>query len=185
MPTVRFLRNLAAAAAVAAACASPVFAQDGKQPDQGKAKAAEKATVEKAAAEKSPDADAARYCASVTPSIAEARIARQAKRLTELDAQIQQRIAELQKAEASAREWIAKRDELMKAARDDLVAIYAKMEPESAARQLSALDDRTAAAILGKLKPGVAGAILGEMETGRASRLQSLIAGAGAEEKKS
>ncbi len=73
----------------------------------------------------------------------------------------------------------------MNAARDDLVAIYAKMEPESAARQLSALDDRTAAAILGKLKPSAAGAILGEMDAERASRLAGLLAGASPDEKKS
>ena len=41
-----------------------------------------------------------RYCANVAPSIAEARIAWQTKRLNELDAQIKQRIADLEKAEA-------------------------------------------------------------------------------------
>jgi len=59
------------------------------------------------------------------------------------------------------------------------------MEPESAARQLAALDDRTAVAILGKLKPSAAGAILGEMDADRASRLASLLAGMSPEEKKS
>jgi flagellar motility protein MotE (MotC chaperone) len=37
----------------------------------------------------------------------------------------------------------------MKAASDALVAIYAKMRPENAARQISTMDDRMAAAILG------------------------------------
>jgi flagellar motility protein MotE (MotC chaperone) len=119
----------------------------------------------------------------VAPSIAEARIAWQTRRLNELDAQVKQRIADLEKAEAAAREWIAKREELMKAASDAVVAIYAKMQPESAARQISTMDDRMAAAILGKLKPTVAGAILDEMEAERASRLAGMIAGA--EQKKS
>ncbi len=184
MPSVRLLHTLAAVVAVTAALASPVRAEDGKTPDAAKAKAVEK-TVEKTAVEKSPDADAARYCANVAPSIAEARIARQTKKLAELDAELAQRIADLEKAEGSARQWIEKRDDLMKSAREDLVAIYAKMEPESAARQLGALEDRTAAAILAKLKPSAAGAILGEMETDRATRLEGLIAGVNPEGKKS
>lgn len=137
----------------------------------------------KPAADKPGETDASRYCANVAPSIAEARVAWQTKRLNELDAQVRQRIADLEKAEAAAHDWIAKREELMKAANEDLVAIYAKMQPENAARQISTMDDRMAAAILGKLKPAAAGAILDEMEAERASRLAGLIAGG--EEKKS
>ncbi|MGO9422494.1 MotE family protein [Roseiarcus sp.] len=180
MSIIRILRTLVAVTVVAT-FASSVFAQDGKPPDALKPKAA----PEKVAAEKAVDPDAGRYCASVAPSIAEARIAWQTKRLAEFDGQVRQRIADLEKAEASARDWIAKRDALMKSAQDDVVAIYSKMEPESAARQISALDDRTAAAILGKLKPSAAGAILGEMDADRASRLAGLIAGVNPEEKRS
>jgi flagellar motility protein MotE (MotC chaperone) len=175
---VRTLRNFAVLAAIAAASVSVVSAQKAETP---KARAA----AAKAPVEKPADTDASRFCANAAPSVAEARIAWQKKRLAELDEQVRQRIAELEKVEASARDWIAKRDELMKAARDDLVAIYAKMEPESAARQLSALDDRMAASILSNLRPNAAGAILGEMEADRASRLAGLIAGANPEEKKS
>ncbi len=127
--------------------------------------------------------DASRYCANVAPAIAEARIAWQTKRLAELDAQVKQRIADLEKAEASARDWIAKRDDEMKAASDDVVAIYARMEAESAAKEISAMDDRMAVAILGRMKPSAAAAIFSEMEAERAGRLSSMIAAAG--EKKS
>ena len=176
---VRILRNLALAAIIGTALVPPAAADNGKPPDAPKPKAA----ADKP--ERPADPDASRYCANVAPSIAEARIAWQTKRLAELDGQVRQRIGELEKAEASARQWIARRDDLMRTARDDLVAIYAKMEPESAARQLSALDDRMAAAVLSKLKPSAAGAILGEMESDRASRLASLISGVNPEEKKS
>jgi flagellar motility protein MotE (MotC chaperone) len=131
----------------------------------------------------SAETDASRYCANVAPSIVEARVAWRTKRLTELDEQVKQRITDLEKAEASAREWIDKRAALLKAASNDLVAIYTKMQPENAARQIGTMDDRMAAAILGKLKPAAAGAILDEMEAERASRLGGMIAGA--EEKKS
>ena len=70
-------------------------------------------------------------------------------------------------------------------AEDDVVAIYARMDPEAAARQIAALDDRLAAAILAKLKPAAASAILGEMEADRASRLAGLIGSADGREKKS
>lgn len=82
-------------------------------------------------------------------------------------------------------EWVAKREALLKAASDDVVAIYAKMQPESAALQISGMDDQTAAAILAKLKPSAAGAILGEMEAERASKLTALLSGASEGAKKS
>jgi flagellar motility protein MotE (MotC chaperone) len=178
MPISRFpgaplLTSLVALVFVAC-LGGPGAAQDGRTQDAQKPKPA---------AEKPGDTDAGRYCANVAPSIAQARLAWQTKRLNELDAQVKQRISDLEKAEAVAREWIAKREELMKAASDALVAIYAKMQPENAARQISTMDDRMAAAILEKMKPTVAGAILDEMEAERASRLAAMIAGA--EEKKS
>ena len=159
--------------ASAASLTSPAAAQNGRAPE---------ALKPKPIADRPAETETSRYCINVAPSIAEARIAWQTKRLSELDAQVKQRIADLEKAEAAAREWIDKRQALLKAANDDLVAIYAKMQPENAARQISTMDDRMAAAILGKLKPSEAGAILDEMEAERASRLAGLLAGA--EEKK-
>jgi flagellar motility protein MotE (MotC chaperone) len=170
-----------AGALAALLIASQASAQDGRAPGAQKPRAAAEAAI----AERSAESDAKSFCAAAAPSIAEARIAWQAKRLTELDAQVRQRIADLEKAEADARDWIAKRDALMAAASDDVVAIYAKMQAEAAARQLSAMDDRMAAAILGKLKPNAAGAILDEMEAERASRLVGIVSAANAEGKKS
>ena len=135
--------------------------------------------------DKTAEIEASRFCANVVPSIAEARIAWETKRLDELDAQVKQRLADLEKAEASVQEWVAKRDAALKAASDNLVAIYARMEPETAAAQIAAMDDQMAAAILGKLKPGAAGAILNEMEAERASKLAAFLSGAANAEKKS
>jgi flagellar motility protein MotE (MotC chaperone) len=161
---------------VAVLLADPAVAQDGRAPEKEKSKA----TADKAA-----DIEASRFCANVAPSIAEARIVWQTKHLSELDAQVKQRLADLEKAEASVQEWVAKRDAALKAASDNLVAIYAKMQPETAATQIAAMDDQMAAAILGKLKPGSAGAILNEMEAERASKLATFLSGATSGEKKS
>ncbi len=178
MASIPSLQALSVGALAALLIASPAPAQDGRAPGGAKAESGgRKSAADKASGERSAENDAKSFCAAVAPSIAEARIAWQAKRLAELDAQVRQRIADLEKAEADARDWIAKRDALMAAASDDVVAIYAKMEAEAAARQLSAMDDRMAAAILGKLKPNAASAILDEMEAERASRLVGIVLG--------
>src|SRR5271165_6745605 len=183
MPIFRRLKTRLMSGAIGLGCwaalTGAALAQDGRGPDAQKPKP----PAEKQAADRQAETDASHYCANVAPSIVEARIAWQTKRLSELDAQVKQRIADLEKVEASAREWIDKREALLKAGSDDLVAIYAKMQPENAARQISTMDDRMAAAILGKLKPAAAGAILDEMDAERASRLAGMIAGA--DEKKS
>ena len=167
MPLVSHPRRQLALVTLFAVLAGQAAALDRQPPEPPKLKLA---------AERPTDADAARYCANVAPSIVEARIAWQTKRLAELDAQLRQRIADLEKAEASAREWIARRDALMQAATDEVVAIYGKMQPENAARQIAAMDEKMAAAILARLKPGAASAILDEMEADRATRLAGLVA---------
>jgi flagellar motility protein MotE (MotC chaperone) len=159
-------------AAVLIAC--PAVAQDRRTPEREKSRTA---------ADKAAGSEASRFCANVGPSIAEARIAWQTKRLSDLDAQVKQRLADLEKAEASVKEWVAKRDATLKAASDGLVAIYSRMQPETAAAQIGAMDDQMAAAILGKLKPSAAGAILDEMEAERASRIAAFLSGAAGEKK--
>lgn len=140
--------------------------------------------------DKSADAGAktdsvSRYCASVAPIAAEARIAWETRRLTELDAEIKQRVADLEKAEAETREWVDKREALLNSASDDVVSIYGKMDPEAAAAQLATMDEPLAVSILHKLKVSAASAILDQMEAARAARLTSLILGAAGSEKKS
>ncbi len=172
--TAQSCRARLAMSLAAVLLAGPAFAQDGRAPEKEKPRATNKAP-DKAVVDKAPDAEASRFCANAAPSIAEARIAWETKQLSDLDAQVKQRLADLEKAEASVKEWVAKKDAALKSASDDLVAIYARMQPEAAATQIAAMDDQLAAAILGKLKAGVAGAILSEMEAERASRLATFL----------
>ena len=161
------------------------FGQDGRAPVKEKPKVAANKTPDNAAVDKVQDIETSHFCANAAPSIAEARIAWQAKQLSDLDAQVKQRLADLEKAEASVQDWVAKRDAMLKSASDDLVAIYAKMQPETAAAQIAAMNDQMAAAILGKLKAGAAGAILNEMEAERASKLAVVLSGVAGVGKKS
>ena len=143
-------------------------------------------------ADKSPEPGArtsesavSRYCANVAPVAAEARIAWETRRLNDLDAQIKQRIAELEKAEADTKDWVSKREALLNSASDDVVAIYGKMDPEAAAAQLATMEEPIAVSILHKLKVAAASAILDQMDAARAARLTGLILAAPGPEKKS
>jgi flagellar motility protein MotE (MotC chaperone) len=173
MSLTEFGRFAAGALALAAACCG-AQAQDGAKP---------KSTVSHG--ENGGESEVARFCSNFAPTASEARVASQTKRLVELEAQIKAQIAELEKKEAEAREWVTKREALVKAASEEVAAIYAKMSAESAASQIGSMDDLVAAAILAKLNPRAASTILGEMDAARAARLTSLIAGTATEDKKS
>jgi flagellar motility protein MotE (MotC chaperone) len=163
------------ALALALACHGDAFAQDGVKPKPPAAVGPDKAV----------EGEIARYCGNLAPSAAEARIAYQTKRLLELEAQVKQRISDLEKRESDAHEWVTKRETLMKSASDDVVAIYAKMAADAAATQIAAMEYPVAVAILIKLAPKTASGILGEMEPEKAATLTSLMAAAADPEKKS
>jgi flagellar motility protein MotE (MotC chaperone) len=128
--------------------------------------------------ERTAESEIARYCAALAPSAAEARAAYQLRRLSDLQQQVRDEVEKLETKETAAREWVTKRDAMMKSATEDVVAIYGKMAPDAAATQLSAMEEGMAAAVLAKLKPQTASAILAEMEADKAAKLSTLIAGA-------
>jgi flagellar motility protein MotE (MotC chaperone) len=162
------------ALALALACHGDALAQDGVKPKPPAP-----------SPDKAAESEIARYCGNLAPLAVEARIAYQTKRLLELDAQVKQRISELEKQESEAHEWVNKREALMKSASDDVVAIYAKMPAEPAASEIAAMEDPIAASILMKLAPKTASAILAEMEAEKAAALTNLMAGPADPEKKS
>jgi flagellar motility protein MotE (MotC chaperone) len=157
-----------------AGLATPSAPQDHKKPE---------------ADPKKTEADAGdgvqQYCSNVASIAADARIAWQTKRLNELDAQIKQKITELEAQETESKQWIDKRTEMMKKADDGVIAIYAKMRPEAAAAQMAIMEEATAAALLAKLNPRVASSILNEMEAGKAAKLTDIISANAPERKKS
>lgn len=160
-----------AAFAAAVACGGLALAED-----SGKTKPA---------ADKAAESEIARYCAAIEPNAAEARLHYQMKRLAELEARVKEEVAALEKTESETREWVTKRDELMKAASEDVVLIYSKMSADAAATQIAALEDSVAASILSKLKPQTASAILNEMDVDRAAKLTTLLSAGPAQDKKS
>jgi len=128
-------------------------------------------------AERPAESEIQRYCTALAPGASEARTASQLRRLADLEELMREQAEKLEDKENAAREWVTKRETMMKAATDDVVAIYSKMSAEAAAPKLAIMDEMVAAAVLAKLKPQIASAILGEMDTEKAAKLTMLIAG--------
>jgi flagellar motility protein MotE (MotC chaperone) len=124
-----------------------------------------------------PASDAQRYCQNVAVAAADARFALQTRKLNQLEAQIAERVADLEAKEVELKDMLARRDEATKRAEATLVGIYAKMRPDAAAQQISALDDATAAAVLTGLNARQSSAILNEIAPDRAVKLVNTISG--------
>jgi flagellar motility protein MotE (MotC chaperone) len=118
------------------------------------------------------------YCVNVADATADARYAWQKKTLADLEQELDKRMVLLEAKAAETRDWLTRRDEFAKKARDGLVLIYARMRPDAAAAQLSAMDEETAAAVINRLDPRNASGIMSEMEPVKAARLTRIIAGA-------
>ncbi len=86
-------------------------------------------------------------------------------------------MAALEAKEAEVKALLDAHEEARKRAEASLVAIYAKMRPDAAAGQISALDDGTAAAVLRGLNARQSSAILNEIPADRAVKLVGTIAG--------
>lgn len=122
--------------------------------------------------------DVRKYCTSVATAANEARFSWQTSKLNELEGRLKDKIKELEAKQAELQGWIEKRQEIEKKAGEKLVDIYGKMRPETAASQISSLDDDMAAAVLAKLGPRQASAIFNEIPADRAAKLAGIIAGA-------
>ena len=168
----------APAAKQVAAPPLPAEAKPAIKPDAANAeKAAPAARVVKG--EKGAFEGAAKdYCVNIANAAADARLVLQKKELAGIEAEIAKRIAQLEEKIAEYQKWLARRDEFSKKANDTILHIYARMRPDAAASQLSALEEETAAAVLMKLEPRKASLILNDMEPARAARLTATIAGA-------
>ncbi len=127
-----------------------------------------------------------KYCMNIAAAATDARFAWQSRKLLEVETRIKARVAELDAKQAELKAWLDHREQMAREARDNLVGIYGKMKPETAAAQISALNDETAAAVLAALTPRQASAIFNEMTPpDRAAKLAGLMsAPAAASDKK-
>ncbi|MBI3672095.1 MAG: MotE family protein, partial [Rhizobiales bacterium] len=112
----------------------------------------------------------------IADKAADARVAWQTANLRKLETEVAAKLSALDAREAELKDWVGKRDAMVKAASRELVDIYAKMDTEAAAAQLAKVETVTATSILRQLSPRAAGAILAVMDAERAATLVRMIA---------
>ena len=118
------------------------------------------------------------FCASISDKATDARLTWETNNLNKLQAAVAGKLTELEAKQRELQDWAGKREQMLKAANQSLVDIYAKMDPEAAAAQLGKADSATAASILRQLSPRGASAILNIMEPDKAAALVKIIAAA-------
>ena len=137
-----------------------------------------KAPATAAATASPPDTKAAQaFCLAIADRAADVRNAWQAQKISELEARLKERIDEFDARRKDYQQWAARQDEARRKAEDGVVAIFAKMRPDAAASQLSAMDDAVAAAVLAKLSARTASVILNEITPAKAARIADAISG--------
>ena len=139
--------------------------------------AAAAAPAASAEAKPAPQTTGDQYCSAIANAAADARFAWQKQTLVDTEKQVEKRVEELNAKIAEYQKWMARRDEFSRKAQSSITDIYAKMKPDAAAQQLSALDEETAAAVLIKLSPKISSALMAEMDAKKAARLTAIIAG--------
>jgi flagellar motility protein MotE (MotC chaperone) len=175
-PTSRTLKA-ACIAAILTASASLAAAEDAKPAAPEATSAAVDAKSGGTPSADAPLDNAALYCRNIANAAADARYARQVNALAALEAELDERIATLEKKRAEYEEWVSRRDEFMSKADASVVAIYSQMRPDAAAQQIAVMDPEAAAAILAKVTARTASAILNEMDAETAAHLTNVMAG--------
>ena len=119
------------------------------------------------------------FCANIADSARDQRYLLQKEELVKLQAQVDDRIAQLEKRRAEYENWLRQRNEFLKKAEEGLVDIYKGMKPDAAAGQLNLINPNLASAIIMKLSPRQSSQILSEMEPEKAAALTEIISAAG------
>jgi flagellar motility protein MotE (MotC chaperone) len=126
-----------------------------------------------------PDATAAQqYCFNSADAAADARFAWQAKKIKDMEAELDKRSRQLEAKTQEYKTWLARRDDFSRKAHEKLVGFYSRMRPDAAAVQLATLDEDMAAAVVTKLETKVASQIMGEMDPESAAKIAEIISGA-------
>ena len=121
---------------------------------------------------------AEQYCRVAVDAGVAAKLSEERRKAEALKTEIETKLAELEKATNELKKWLQLRNDFRNQATDNLVSVYAQMDPEAAAQRLMVIAEPVAAAILLKLPPKAASAVLGEMRPDMAGKITSFMAGA-------
>ncbi|NRP84488.1 hypothetical protein GFPCMMHI_00364 [Ensifer adhaerens] len=118
------------------------------------------------------------FCTNIANPARDQRYLLQKQELEKLQADVDQRIATMDKRKAEYEDWLKRRDDFLKTADLGLVDIYKNMKPDAAAASLNDVRITVAAAIIMKLSARQSSLILAEMDAKKAAVITNIIASA-------
>ena len=118
---------------------------------------------------------ARKFCQVLANGLKDQLLDAQKTRLLEIKDEIDKKMAALNFRLEEYKQVLKERDDQLKKIDDNIIAIYTKMRPETAASQLTLLDNKDAATILSKLNPKISSTILNEMDPNKAAQLTELL----------
>ncbi|NLS18090.1 MotE family protein [Rhizobium sp. P40RR-XXII] len=118
------------------------------------------------------------FCTNIADPARDQRYLLQKQELEKLQADVDQRIAIMDKRKAEYEDWLKRRDDFLKTADLGLVDIYKNMKPDAAAASLNDVRTTIAAAIIMKLSSRQSSLILAEMDAKKAAVITNIIASA-------
>ncbi len=118
------------------------------------------------------------FCTNIADPARDQRYLLQKQVLEKLRADVDSRIAEMNKRKEEYQDWLKRRDDFLKQAEAGLTDIYKKMKPDAAASQLQEVQIEVAAAVIMRLNPTQSSLILNEMDPKKAAVIANIIASA-------
>ncbi|RYE56827.1 MAG: flagellar protein [Rhizobiaceae bacterium] len=119
------------------------------------------------------------FCANIADSARDQRYLLQKEELVKLQAQVDDRMSQLDKKRVEYETWLKQRNEFLQKAEAGLVDIYKGMPADAAAGQLNLVNPNLASAIIMRLSPRQSSLILAEMQPEKAAALTEIISAAG------
>lgn len=138
-----------------------------------------RAQEQKPPVDSATQAEIQQFCTNIADPARDQRYLLQKQELEKLQADVDQRIAVLEKRRAEYEDWLTRRNEFMKQAEANLVEIYKKMKADAAAPQLEEINPILAAAIIMKLPARQSSLILSEMDANKAAMVAAIMSSAG------
>jgi len=118
------------------------------------------------------------FCTNIADPARDQRYLLQKQELEKLRADVDSRIAEMNKRKEEYQDWLKRRDVFLKQAEAGLTDIYKNMKPDAAALQLEKAKTEIAAAVIMRLGPRQSSLILNEMDPEKAAVIANIIASA-------
>ena len=100
------------------------------------------------------------------------------KRMAQIEAEVDQKLDQLEERIAVLRSWTERRDEFLARSSESLIQIFQTMRSDAAALQLTELGPGVAASVVAKLEPKYSSAILAEMKPDDAAKITMILTSA-------